>query len=207
LPDGEQIVLFNETNQLLEPGYLPLETGYYRLSNGQMHVAVLTLMNRCKGEMIDWWFGYLADTDTFRMWHPKGHISLEWDEHYRPGHYIGASQIVEGEFGGPVTRLRIHYHDPSEFLDISKFSIANVAAAICANVYDLEKVPLSRFIHLVRDTESGCEVRSRFWLFRASEADAITLIKHALEEMHSLGVFLPDLYDREYARHKSRAAG
>lgn len=200
-------MLFNETNQLLEPGYMPLETGYYRLSNGQMHVAVLTLMNRCKGEMIDWWFGYLADTETFRMWHPESHISLEWDEHYRPGHYIGASQIVEGEFGGLVARLRIHYHDPPEFLDTSKFSNANVAAAICANVYDLEKVPLGRFIHLVRDTESGCEVRSRFWLFRASEADAMRLIKHALEEMHRLGVILPDLYHREHASVKNRVAG
>jgi hypothetical protein len=200
-------MLFNEANQLLEPGHMPLETGYYRLSNGQMHVAVLTLMHRCKGEMIDWWFGYLADTDTFRMWHPESHISLEWDEHYRPGHYIGASQIVEGEFGGLVTGLRIHYHDPSEFFDTSKFSDAYVSAAICANVYDLEKVPLGRFIHLVRDTEWGCEVRSRFWLSRASEADALILIKHGLEEMHRLGVFLPDLYDREYRRQKSRAAG
>ena len=113
----------------------------------------------------------------------------------------GVVGVAKPEFGGPITRLRIHYHDPAEFLDTSKFADANVAAAICANVYDLEKVPLARFIHLVRDTESGCEVRSRFWLFRASEADAISLTKHALEEMQRLGVFLPDLYDRDDTSH------
>jgi len=200
-------MFFSEASQLLEPGYMPLETGYYRLSNGQLHVAILTSMHRCKGEMIDWWFGHLADTDTFRMWHPDSHISLEWDEHYRPGQYIGASQIVEGEFGGLATGARIHYHDPSEFLDITKLANADVSAAICANVYDLEKVPRGRFIHLVRDTESGCEMRSRFWLFRASEADAMILMKHGMEFMRRLGVFLPDLYDSENANYKTRVTG
>lgn len=200
-------MFFNETSQLIEPGYLPLETGYYRLSNGQMHVAILTLMHRCKGEMIDWWFGHLADTATLRMWHPDSPVSLEWDENYRPGSYIGASQIVEGEFGGRDTGIRIHYHDPAEFLDISKLADANVSVAVCANVYDLEKVPRGRFIHLVRDTESGCEVRSRFWLFRATEADAMILMKYGLELMHRLAAFLPDLYARENASYKTRAAG
>ena len=199
-------MLFNEANQLIEPGYMPLETGYYRLSNGHMHVAILALLHRCKGKMIDWWFGRLADTDKFRMWLPDSHLSIEWDEHYRPGQYIGSSQILKGEFRGLDTRVRIHYHDPSEFLDTSKLADANVSTAICANVYDLEKVPRSRFIHLVRDTESGCEIRSRFWLFRASESDAMILIKHGLELMHRLAVFLPDLYDRENANTKSRAA-
>ena len=200
-------MLFSEASQLIEPGYLPLETGYYRLSNGHMHVAILALMPGCKGKMIDWWFGHLADTDTFRLWHPDSHISLEWEEQYRPGQYIGASQIVEGEFGWLATRLRIHYHDPSEFLDASRFSTANISAAICANVYDLEKVPLGRLIYLVRDTGSGCEMRSRFWLFRASEADAIILIRHGLEEMQRLGAFLPDLFERENVSNQSRLTG
>jgi hypothetical protein len=164
-------------------------------------------MHRCKGEMIDWWFGHRADTDTLRMWHPDSHVSLEWDENYRPGNYIGASQIVKGEFGGLMTSVRIHYHDPSEFLDISKLADANVSAAVCANVYDLEKVPRGRFIHLVRDIKSGCEMRSRFWLFRSTEADAMILLKHGLELMHRLAAFLPDLYKRENTRRKSRATG
>jgi len=68
-------------------------------------------------------------------------------------------------------------------------------------------VPLGRFIHLARDTESGCEMRNRFWLFQATEADAMGLMRHCLEEMLHLGAFLPDLYENEKPSYKSRAAG
>jgi hypothetical protein len=190
-------MLFEEANQLLEPGYTPLETGYHLLTNGQMHVALLTRMPGCKGKMVDWWFGYLDRSETYQMWEPKSHISLEWDDHWQPGYYIGASHIVEGEFGGLIKKIRIHFHDPSEFLDTSKFEGANVGAAICANAYDLEKVPYGRIIHFVRDTDFGCEMRSRFWLFHATGMEAMRLIQHCMEEMGHLADFLPDLYKRD----------
>ena len=77
-------MLIEEMNQLLEPGYQSTETGYFRLPNGQMHVRVLTRMPRCKGKMVDWWFGYLDGTEKYKMWDPKSHLSLEWDEHWSP---------------------------------------------------------------------------------------------------------------------------
>lgn len=43
---------------------MTLEAGYYRLTNGQMHVAALTRRPRCKGKMVDWWFGYLDGTES-----------------------------------------------------------------------------------------------------------------------------------------------
>ena len=49
-----------DVNQLLEPGYLPMETGFTRLPNNDIYIAVLTRMPRCKGKMIDWWFGLPA---------------------------------------------------------------------------------------------------------------------------------------------------
>jgi len=190
-------MLFEEANQLLETGYMPLETGYYLLSNGQMHVAVLTRMPGCKGKMVDWWFGYLDGTEKYKMWEPKSHMALEWDEHWRPGNYIGASHIVEGELGGLVNKIRIHFHDPSEFLDISRFEEAGVGTVICANAYDLEKVPQGRIIHFVRDTDFGCEMRSRYWLFHATDIEAMRLMRHCVEEMGHLADFLPGLYQRE----------
>ena len=47
-----------EADQLLEPGYLPLENGFTRLGNGHIFVAVLTKMPGVSGEMIDWWIGW-----------------------------------------------------------------------------------------------------------------------------------------------------
>ncbi|MBW2282236.1 MAG: hypothetical protein JRG82_15975, partial [Deltaproteobacteria bacterium] len=41
----------DEADQLLEPGYLPLEAGFVRLDDGQLHVAARTTMVGCKGSM------------------------------------------------------------------------------------------------------------------------------------------------------------
>lgn len=51
-----------DANELLKPGYLPTETGYMRLENGQIYIAVLTRMPKCAGKIVDWWFGYAGDT-------------------------------------------------------------------------------------------------------------------------------------------------
>ena len=190
-------MLLEEANQLLEPGYLPTETGFYRLSNGQMHLAVFTRMPHCTGKMIDWWFGYLDGADAYKMWEPKTHTELKWDENRIPGRYVGASYIAEIKLGGRFIKLNIYFHEPSEFLDRSKLEEAGDVTVICANAYNLEKVPLGRIIHFVRDTDYGCEMRSRFWLFKASESGCMELMQHCMEEMGNLADFLPDFYARE----------
>ncbi len=192
-------MLIEEANQLLEPGYMPIETGYFRLSNGHMHVRVLTRMPRCKGKMVDWWFGYLDDTQKYKMWAPKSHLSLKWDERWRPGHYIGASHTVEELLGGEVLKFRIQFHDPSQFFDTSRFKEANVGSVICGSSYSPEGAAYGRGIHLLRDTDFGCEMRSRFWLFEVPDVAGLGLMMHCMEEMGNLADFLPDLYVKETA--------
>lgn len=194
-------MLFEEAGLLLEPGYLPMETGYYRLSNGQIHVAVLTRMPGSKGAMVDWWFGYISDAETYRMWHPESHVSLQRDRDGHRGEYIGSSYIIEEYLGDDLQKLRIHFHDPMEFLDPTRLEEAKNGVAICANVYDMDRYPKSRVIHVVRDSGFGCEMRSRFWLFNASENTGMLLMRHWIEEMGILADFLPDLYARENGSH------
>ena len=173
---------------------MPIETGYYRLPNGQLHVAALSRLPGSQAKMVDWWFGYLPDSEAYRRWHPQSHLTLVWDKNRRPGQYIGASQIIKNKGIGFVTKLRIVFHDPSEFMDTSKFQAAGVGVAICANTYDIEKIPRGRLIHLVRDTSYGCEVRSRFWMYKADDTDGRSLMQHCLEKMGCLADFLPALY-------------
>jgi len=48
--------------------------------------------------------------------------------------------------------------------------------------------------HFVRDTELGCEMRSRFWLEKATLEIARRLFQHNVEEMSNLAVLLPYIY-------------
>ena len=189
-------MLPEELNQLLESRYSPLETGYCRLPNGQMHIAVLTRMPGCKGEMVDWWFGHLSDSDTFRAWYPKSHLSLEWDRNWIPGHYIGASHIVEERIENIILKTRIHFHDPNVLFDKSILDNTGTVTAICANVYDLEKIPYGFVIHIARDTDYGCEMKSHLWLFNASDNTGMDFMIHYIEKMGRLAEILPNLHQK-----------
>ena len=194
-------MLIEEVSKLLEPGYLPLETGFTRLSNGYIYIAVLTRMPRCAGKMVDWWFGYAGDTAKYKLWHAKDHIIGDWDEQWRPGHYIGASHLVHEYIGGELAKLRITFREPSELFDTSRFKEARVGAVVWGNVGLLEeKVQLRNLMHFVRETDYGCEMRSRFWLFDAPDKLGAGLMQHCIEEMGNLADLLPDLYKMEISK-------
>jgi len=187
--------------ELVAPGYSTMETGYYRLPNGDMHVRALIRMPHCKGKMVDWWFGYIQDTQTYKIWHPA-HEYFKWDEKWRPGHYIGASHWGKEYLGPVLASVRIKFHDPAEIFDTSKFKAANIGAVIYAQVLKENGEPDGQFLHVLRDTPYGCEMRNRFWLFGAPEVVGAGVMAHSLEEMGNLAEFLPSLYNREKAWKK-----
>lgn len=187
-------MLFIDANKLLEPGYSSLETGYYRLVDNQILVAALTRMPGCDGEMVDWWFGYLDDSAKYRMWCPKDHLELEIQGPRPMGQYIKTSLMITRRMGESVKRSQMRFHDPSDFLSSYDPSIHQDITVICANVYTPEKVLESRIIHCVRNTDFGCEMRSRLWLVNETDDTATDMMTHCLEEMGNLAVFLPDLF-------------
>jgi hypothetical protein len=209
-------VLLTEVNQLLDHPYLPLETGWLRLDDGQALVAGRTQMVGCKGKMIEWWFGFVHHTEEYLWWHPRDHLFSDWDGERGTGQYIGGAHLVREYIGDDIYSLRIQWHEPSEFFDVSRFPAANVSAAICGRIGDLDspqdkQVWLGRLIHLVQDTPDGCVMRSRFWLGDLDGIDgpitpetrqaiatdklAIGLLQHCCEEMSLLASFLPKLYE------------
>ena len=107
-------MLIEDANLLLEPGYLHTETGYFRLSNGHMHIAVLIRMPGAKGKMVNWWFGYMGDTEKYKLWHPEDHLLGEW-ENWSPGHYIGATHIIEEYMGGEIMKGKGYFREPSDW--------------------------------------------------------------------------------------------
>ena len=215
--EKEQAMRLADANQLLEPGYTALESGYCRLDDGQLHVAAWTTMFGCAGRMVDWWFGFLETTEQYTWWHPKDHVWCEWVGERGTGRYVGGTHHVHEYIGGELAKLRIHFRDPAAYLDTARFASAGVTAAVCGRVGLLD-VPVwtGHLIHLVRDTAYGCEMRSRFWLGDFDPPDAAPdresrlqllpdrlgegLLKHCHEEMSYLAGFLPDLYARKRGR-------
>lgn len=225
--DPETVLQVENASDLLKPGYLPLETGYARLPDGKIHVACLTKMPSVKGRMIKWWFGWMINTTHYQWWHPQAHVWSDFEKGIEgrnndpdDANYIGDAHLVHEIIGGVVNKLRIEFRDPSEYLDTSRFAEANVSAAICARPGYLDKpLKMAHMIHFVRDTEDGCEMRSRFWSgdieitlpvigailskimnTRTMRKRVIpeflgeALLIHCAEEMNHMTGFLPDLF-------------
>ncbi|SHO67668.1 hypothetical protein SAMN02745172_04349 [Pseudoxanthobacter soli DSM 19599] len=209
---------FSEANDLLNPGYLPFESGVKELSGGKWLVAALTRMPRCRAKMVHWWFGWLGGTDQYKLWHPRDHVYSGW-ENREAGQYIGASHLVQEYLAGddgPLFDLRIDFHHPAETFDPERYD-ASGAVAVCARIGEQDKpVHIGRMVHFVRDTDFGCEMRSRFWLGLIADRQSGELLpediavglrrthlntefarrlhQHATEEMGYLADLLPILY-------------
>ncbi|HYC54375.1 MAG TPA: hypothetical protein VEL28_05505 [Candidatus Binatia bacterium] len=202
-----------DADRLLDAGYTELESGFTRLADGQLYVACWTLMPQCKGAMVDWWFGYLRTTEQYKWWHPRDHVWCEWVGERGSGRYIGGTHNVHEYIGGDLAKLKITFREPGEYLDVARFEEAGISAAVCGRVGPLDSpVYAGHLMHVCRDTDYGCEMRSRFWLGDFdpempvdystleqvfSDRMGEGLLKHCHEEMTYLAGFLPGLYARE----------
>jgi hypothetical protein len=160
-------------DQLVAPGYLPLENGTTTLRSGELFVAVLTKMPNVTGAMFEWWMGWhTMEHQRYKLWHPRAHLAngtkeMSGDdpdvsdrEKYMTTHYVT-------EYVGPSKQqITISFSDPAEaFADPDAFAEKGITATVCGLV-GLQRAPLkvARLIHQIREVEGGSEMRSRFWL-------------------------------------------
>jgi len=194
-------MLLEEVSQMMNPGYLPMETGYMQLSNGQWLAAALTRMPKVTGEMHNWWISYyLTNSEKYKAWDPKAHVRFEWDDKWRPGHYIGATHYGEEWMAGQLLKFKVRFDDPALFFDPAKYAEANVAIILCAESMTPDGTPMDRIIHFIRKTDYGCEMRSRFLIYHGNEQIARGHVEHCISEMGNMADFLPGLYAKESKR-------
>lgn len=171
-----QAILARENiNDLLNEGYHEVETGFFHFSNKSAYVAAFTKMPAVTTEMIDWWFWWHpAESLRYRIWYPEMHFDAKADFH---GYYADenlsyaerlhkSEHIVEEDIGTGRETLVIDFCSPADFgFDITRFKEAKIATVICARVgFPKQKVWFTEMCHLVRKTEEGLEMRSRFWI-------------------------------------------
>ena len=200
------------------------DTEVRRLPDASYLVAVRTPMPGVKADMVRWWFSdFLNTTEHYSWWHPEDHVWMDW-ENKKTGEVIGSSHLVHEYIGSELSKLRIQFIDSSEFFGFTPND--EDTFIICARVGLLEQeINTAKKCHVVRNTQTGAEMRSRFWLGHVAKRDGnetirsfegfvgnmalvrLFLIKqqvdpedlkrHAIEEMTYLAELLPSLYESE----------
>ena len=183
--------------ELLRAGYGKLEIGYYDLPDGDKMVATYTQMPHCSGEMVNWWFGsYLTNTQSYQLWHPD-HTTFRWNDQKKPGTCVGATHISEEVLGGETVPMEITFFDSADLFDPADLERGKIRCALTAEIRKPDGTLYAMFLHIVRETYYGCEMRNRFWLIHCDEAGAAGLMQHNLEEMGNLAEILPRLYHNQ----------
>ncbi|NMO02609.1 hypothetical protein HH308_15455 [Gordonia sp. TBRC 11910] len=218
-------MIFTDVDQLLDPTPLPLETGYERLADGSLHVAVRTDMHGCVGAMLEWWFRWRCDTQKYIWWHPIDHISSNWTGNLAPDTHIGSEHIVVERLTEIDTAdLIVQFRDPEEFLTPHLYrkarENADVSCAVTGRIATSHTPPRTddgqvlggRLMHIGRDTPWGLALRSHFFVGtdlpaagltpaeveqQVPTALAVGLLQHAYNEFTFLSRILPGLYVAE----------
>lgn len=215
-PQADQVLLeFEHAATLLDVGYHQTENGYGRLRAGGFQVSVRTDMPGVTPAMWDWWFGWHgSQTRRYKLWHPRAHASARWADGGGDGHYVGRTSLIEEYLGSAYAKAAIRFVPPAEL----GLAPAADEVAVCARLGSSEvPVDIGWFVHHVRATPEGAEMRSRFWmggpligvrgatrlaghLVRPVAArqlpDPRDLLVHCAQEMNHLAGFLPQLHRR-----------
>jgi len=171
----EEVLKFEDRNQLLKDGYLAVENGFYHFEDGSAYAAVLTKMPNVTVEMIDWWFWWHAkEPIRYRIWYPEMHFDNSSDfagfyddesKSYRERLHL-STHIVTEDIGTGRDKIVINFMSPVDFgFDESQLKSETEETIICAKVGDMSKrVWHTKMCHAVRKVEQGVEMRSRFWM-------------------------------------------
>ncbi|HNY50062.1 MAG TPA: hypothetical protein PLV50_06900 [Smithella sp.] len=164
-------------SKLMNPGYLPVETGYCLMPDGSGFAATKVFMPGVTTKMIDWWFNWHPLVGLrYAIWCPVAHKSISAltpeahldrsgvDLHIRN---IGKTHYpVEGFNLQGAQKLAIVFKSARQMgLDeklLQNGSVSTFAAATVKNVWP--PVPINIFFHVVREVDGGVEYRSRYWL-------------------------------------------
>ena len=215
-PQADQVMLgFDSAATILDEGYQQTENGFGELRGGGFHVAIRTDMPGVTPAMWDWWFGWHgSESSRYKLWHPRAHASARWGDGEVGSGYVGRTSLIEEYLGSAYAKAAIQFLEPAALgLDASRLG---TDVAVCARLGSSE-VPVDTgwFVHHVRATPDGAEMRSRFWMggpytgvrrgnrltdsvIRPIAAhqlpDPRDLLVHCSQEMNHLARILPEIY-------------
>ncbi|KZS60818.1 DAPG hydrolase family protein [Mycobacterium ostraviense] len=220
---GMALLAFDDAATVADEGYHQTENGYGILEDGSFQVSVRTDMPGVTPAMWVWWFGWHGcDTRRYKLWHPRAHLSAAWkdgDDAGRQGNqrYLGRWSMISEYIGSAMLNAAIQFVAPAA-LGLPPDS--DDAVAICARLGSGDApVDVGWFVHHIRSTPGGSEMRSRFWMggphievrkapsvaskavrpiaarvLGNPAATARNLLVHCAQEMNHLAGFLAELH-------------
>lgn len=225
-PQASPVLLALDDAPLLDKdGYHQTENGYGVLADGSIQVSVRTDMPEVTPEMWGWWFGWHGDDSRrYKLWHPRAHVSAAWQDgdgrkRQDAARYVGRTSMVTEYIGSALLNAAIQFVAPATVgLPAADAEVVPICARLGAGDVPVD---VGWLIHQVRATETGSEMRSRFWLggphiavrvgpglasrvvrpvashiLGATPDYARNLLVHCAQEMNHLAGFLPALHAR-----------
>jgi hypothetical protein len=172
-----------QVNDLLNPGYLDVETGWCVLPNGAGFVADCCRYQGVTAEMIDWWFAWHPLEDLrYRIWSPPHHAGVMLSRANRkrildPRIPIrektwGVTHHVTEDVGGGMENIDISFLSPQDFgFDMQRWKEPNVSTfaggygwSCPVDKSDDSIVGAATMCHFIRSIPGGIEHRVRFWI-------------------------------------------
>lgn len=168
---------FSDINTLNAPASitLPNEDGWCHYDDGTGYVASRTHFPGVTADMISWWFWWHSVSgERYSLWHPWAHedaastFADKFDDRSlnNSQKLVGSIHHIKEIIGHSEQSIDIHWQRPSYFkLDESKFAQNGIVASACGEIL-IQGTPLKAvdMIHLWYQTDSGLELRSRYFL-------------------------------------------
>ncbi|KZL89229.1 DAPG hydrolase family protein [Clostridium magnum] len=166
--DPKYALRIEDRNDLLKPGYLPVETGYCIMSDGTGFVSSIIQMRHVTPIMFDWWFAWHGlHPLRYKIWDKENHFYIETTktEQLLNGDLSlkeklwGVTHTVIEDRGFGAEKAQIHFMSPGQLgFDINHFKEPYVSSVVGGNMNS------TVMCHFIRKNEDGIEVRSRFWM-------------------------------------------
>jgi hypothetical protein len=214
--DPAKALPIERINDLLDPGYHDVESGWCILPNGAGYIANHTIMPGVNVDMVNWWMAWHGlESMRYRIWYPPAHFGVSISEKDRakvldPKRSLaqkihGVTHfVIEDTGGGGAEKIAIGFMSPEDVgFDMSRFKLPHVGTISAANGVSLLLDPPpgapnfkspAFMIHFIREIPGGIEYRSRFWMgYHIVNKTPYLLLPN--------GVRLPEFVPAGLARH------
>lgn len=180
--DPSKALPIDDINQILDPGYHEVETGYCQLPSGMGYVAVNNVFPGVTLEMMKWWFVWHAAGGgiRYKIWCPTHHETIavadqDWRKIHDPNipleeKYKDVDHFVREDTGGGMEDILISFKRPETMgFDMEKFKKSPTLEVfggfgISESVEHYGRKSPAVMMHTAREIDGGIEFRTRFYM-------------------------------------------